>query len=776
MKKSILVSGLAATTLFLLSPCFAEEDGAVSGSASVTVRSVSGERESAKFEEYREIPDGLSGEVELRYKKKDMFFELKAKDIAEDDQTLTFRAGVYGKYRIELIYDKLPHRFAYGAKTLYTGVGSGNLTLSDATQTYLQGSTSATDLAARIRDVFSGASTVDLALFRKTGKANIDLWTLDPLKLRIELSREERTGTRPLFGSFGFGNTVEIAEPIDYETTQVRLIADYTKKPLHLSASFYLSVFDNNIDTLTWDNPFRVADSTTATAYAASFAAGPSRGLIDLYPSNKYTNFSLTGSISDLPLKSRISATASWGWMKQDDALVPYTSNTAISTGAVSGVSGVLVPFNAWDPANLPARNVDGEVKTSLYNVLFTSKPLDYLHVRARYRRYEYDNNTGLISFPGHVRMDAVWEPGHEANVPSSYKKSTAGIDLGLDVWKASTLTLGYTFENTERTNREMADQDENIYKVTFDTKPLSWLDLKLSYERSQREGTYNYLIPFIATHIGEELEGPVPQLPFLVKYDQANRDRDRVQFLATVTPIEPLTISGSVIVGQDDFKDSAFGLLKDRHNIYALDVDYTVNKRLNLFAFYSYERYNSNQRARQWSPSTGCIQDGDAVAGECTDPYTAVTTFESPSNWDAENRDKVNTFGGGLQYALIPNKLDFKLTYSHAKTDGMVKLSSPVGANNDVDANQFTPTDFTEVDDVKLQTLHAKLKYKIRKGLSLVLGYIWEKFDVKDFNNEGFTNIPTTAAGAYNGTLLMDTLWKNYDVSIVYAKLKYRF
>lgn len=773
MRKILLLSGFAVTTVFLLSPCFAEEDATVSGTAGVTVRTVSGERESAKFQEYREIPDGLSGEVELRYKRKDLFFELEAKDIAEDDQYLRFRAGRYGKYRIELIYDKLPHRFAYDAKTLYSGIGSGNLTLSDATQAYLQGATSATDLTTRLRDVFAGASSTDNALFRKTGKANIDLWTIDPLKLRIELSREERTGTRPFFGSFGFGNAIEVPEPIDYEITQLRLIAEYSKKPVHLSASYYLSLFDNNIDALTWDNPLRATDSVGATG--ATFASGPSRGRIDLYPNNKYHDITLSGSIHDLPFKSKLSATASWGWRTQDDQMLPYTTNTAITNAA-------LTPFcastRADDPACLPKRNVDAKVNTTLYNLLLTSRPFDFLNVRARYRHYEYDNKTEEIHFPGYVQLDQAWRTFPIENLPVGYKKDTAGVDFGFDVAKATTLTLGYTFEKMRRTHREASKTEDDIYKASLDTKPLPWLDLRVSYERSEREGVYDYTVPFAAEFTTISPGGLLvtPQLPWLVKYDQANRDRDRVQLMATVTPIDPLSISGSITLGKDDFKDSAFGLLSDRHNIYAIDVDYTVNKRLNLFAFYSHERYKNNQKARQWVPTTGCQQDGDATTGECTDPYTAVTGLDSPSNWDAENRDKVNTFGGGVRYALIPNKLDAHLTYSYAKTDGMVKLSSPVGANNDVDANQFTPLDFTEVDDVKLQTLHAKLKYKIKKGLSLVLGYIWEKFDVKDFNNSGFTNIPATTTGAYNGALLMDTLWKNYDVSVIYTKLTYRF
>lgn len=753
----------ASLTIFLLFPVygFTEEDAAISGKASVTIRTLDGERESAKFQEYREIPEGVSGEIELKYKSKDDYFlEFKAKDIAEDDQNIGLKAGKYGQYKIELIYDKIPHRFGFDAKTLYSGIGSGNLTLSDGMQSDLQGSTSATDLVTRLNKYFpSGASSTDLELFRKTGKVNIDVMALDPFNLRVELSREEREGTRPFSASFGFGNPIEVPEPIDYDTTQLKLIAEYSKRPFYLNATYYVSIFANNISTLRWDNPFRATDSTSATAYSASYADGPSRGLIDLYPDNRYQNISLTGSLTDLPLKSRLSATASWGWMTQDDDLVAYTSNTAIKTGAVSGESGITVPFNAWDKVNLPESHVDAKVNTSLYNILLTSKPLDFMHVKARYRYYDYDNKTGQIDFPGYVRFDAVWEPIEEKNHPISYKKNTAGVDLGFDVFTSTALTFGYTYDEMKRSEiREVSNSKDNIYKVSVDTKPLEWLDLRTSYERSTRDGDYDYRAPF-------EGETVTAQLPWLRKYDEADRDRDRVQFLVTVYPIEPLTITGSAIFGKDDFKDSPFGLLDNKHQIYSIDADYAVTERLNLFGFYIFEKYQNNQKARQWVPGGGV-----------SDPYTRETTYDSNSNWDAKGEDTANTFGGGLNFALLPKKLDLKLTYSYSKTDGKIKLSSPVGTSTN-DNNAWTPVDFTEVDDITLQTLNAKLKYRLTKGLSVALGYMWEKFDVKDFNNTGFTNIPTTSAGAYNGALLMGgAIPKNYNVNVVYTKLTYSF
>lgn len=767
-----------ATAIFLLPVyVFAEEvvEGAtgLSGEVSISGRAVNGEDESAKFNEYRDIRDGVFGDVVSSYENRNGYYlEFKGENITLEDQRYKFKEGKYGKYRIELIYDELPHRFAFDAKTLYSGVGSGNLTLDDSIQSTVDAASSSTNIANTLKSYMAGASSTDLELVRRTGKINIDVMRFEPVNLRIEVSKEDRDGTRPFAGSFGFSNTVEIPEPIDYDTTQMKVIAEYSKKPLYLSASYYISIFENNISTLTWDNPLIAEGADTIGSAGSTNNSGPSKGLIDLYPDNRYQNLSLTGSLTELPLKSRLSATASWGKMEQDDDMVPYTTNTAIT-----GTDSLGNTFNAWDTSGLPESSVDAKVDTTLYNVLLTSKPLNYLHMKARYRYYENDNNTDEIEFPGYVTVDESWTSTSVTNEPTSYKKATAGVDIGFDVFKATTLTIGYANEEMKRSeNREVSKSDDDIYKISLDTKPASWLDLRASYEKSKRDGDYDYTAPFDCSTYTTEGDCVTAQLLWLQKYDEADRDRDRVQLLATIYPIESLALTGSVIFGKDDFKDSAFGLLEDTHNIYSIDIDYSVSERLNLFAFYSYELYNNEEKAREWRATTTCSQDGDSNNDECTDPYYVITSYDSPSNWVAKTEDRANTFGGGLRFAIMPQKVDFGLTYSYSKTDGTVKLSSEVGANNDVDGNNFTPVDFTEVDDTELHTLNTNVKYQLNKALSITVGYKWEKYDVNDFELDGFTYVPTTSSGSYNGALLMGALQDDYDVSVVYTKLAYKF
>jgi hypothetical protein len=77
---------------------------------------------------------------------------------------------------------------------------------------------------------------------------NADVAAYDPLNFRVEFGREHKDGSRPFFGSFGLDNTVEIPEPIDYDTTEVKFIGEYAKKPFYVNVSYYFSLFENNTD------------------------------------------------------------------------------------------------------------------------------------------------------------------------------------------------------------------------------------------------------------------------------------------------------------------------------------------------------------------------------------------------------------------------------------------------------------------------------------------------------------------------------------------------
>ena len=726
--------------------------------ASVTAIGGSNRRESAKFQEYRDIPNGALTSFVADYWGENYRFFGSLKNAGLDDQFFQFRAESFGKYRVNFTYNQIPHRFAFDARSLFSGVGTGLLQVPDAFQTANQNSTSEVDLANKLQAEFQSAKLFDSENLRKQADVSMDMFNFQPWRLKAELKYETRSGVRPFSGSFGFGNYVELPMPTDYDTTDVKVGSEYTNKKMYVSASYSASVFRNNVTALTFDNPLRITDSTLPTPFTilSSFQGGPASGRIDLFPSNNYQDISFTAAFPHLRWHSNFSAVFNWGFLRQNDPLLPFTTNTAIVPGAPNNP-----PFPAADLGSLPVDRVNLKMNTPNLQLSYNIRPRQKFQIKSSYRFYSLNNDAHRISFPGIVREDAEFEypitPGATfTNLPISYDQNTFVVDAIYDVWKASQLSFGYSFDKTGRDFREVTDLHENRFRASFDTHPKTWIDFRTSYERSNRKGNgYDFSQSF--TNRGEQV---FDVFPFLRKFDEANRNRDDFQLQTNFYPIPAWTLTGSVIYGKDAFNDSLFGLTGDKHRIFTIETSYALTERLDANAYYSFERYESSQRARAWLP------------GGPGDPYTLEPTPESDSNWTDDSKDDVRSFMVGFHAVVLPPKWTVNFNVLYSKSDGLINFASPVGF---LDLNPFTPATLNNIDDVTRVSVSPELSYAWRKDVSLRFGYWYEKYNIDDFNVNGFVNIPLTLDGAYNGALLMGTLPKDYSANTVYFTVQFK-
>ena len=681
----------------------------ISGKAEIILRNTSNKKESSKFDEYSDRTQPVTGSIEInRTSENRSEIDLKMKDIGQEDQNAVLKGEIYGTVRVKTEYDELPHRYQYGARTLYSGIGTGDLTLDDTIQSTME-STPYPGIDNQLSTYMESAATGDPMVTRKKGYLNIEWIKFAPFKLNLELKKEKRDGTIPRFGSLGFGNTVELLEPVEYDSTQIRLSSEYKTESFLLNASYYFSSFKNDNKFLSWDNPLTLND----------YLYNSSRGMMGLAPDNKYHNISMSGYVSNLPYYTRISANVAFGWMSQDDILAPYTVNTAVTA------------------PDVPVGGIDGEVKTRSLNLLVTSNPFNSMNLKLKLRSYEHKNNTTPVIFPGFVDTDDFFNPTPVINIPSSYKKDTIDAGLRKDLFKDLRLSLDYTWNKMERTAREVSKQDDRGFKLSIDSTFISWLYLRASYERTNRD-VENYIYDIYLDE-GEDLM----QNPLLRKYDEADMKRDRIQFHADITPWDKLGFSLSYIYGKDDFEKSTYGLLEDRHSIITFDADYALSENSSLHAFYSNERYKN-------------ITAGNGFAGI------------EVADWIVNGSDRVNTFGGSLKTRLFIENLDLDLSYSYSKADGNLGFVA-----NGTDFSQLT-----NVDDSSFRILKGELSYRAGSRWVCTLGYLWEKAVYSDFNKEGFTYVPSdgSALGFYQGALLMGILPQDYDINQVYLKVSHFF
>ena len=120
---SLIVAALLITPGYVMGADEAE----VTGSVELGVRGVDDEDNSAKFQEYRDLDDGLFGNFLLDAYKGVYYFELQGDNIGLDDQDYVMKGGQYGIFKYKLNYDEIPHNYSFDAKTFYSR-GINNIT------------------------------------------------------------------------------------------------------------------------------------------------------------------------------------------------------------------------------------------------------------------------------------------------------------------------------------------------------------------------------------------------------------------------------------------------------------------------------------------------------------------------------------------------------------------------------------------------------------------------------------------------------------------------
>jgi MtrB/PioB family decaheme-associated outer membrane protein len=695
--------------------------------------------DSAKWEEYRDVSGGFviprlhligegAGEREL---------DFNAENVRREDARYTLAYGIPGRYEFLLDYNRIPHHFGNDGHMLWTRTGPGRLEIADPVQAALQGALAgqlATNpaginyafLNGLLSPYLATAQAINLGLERNRLLARLDLGRLGPLSWGIEYDHEKRTGNRAYGGSFGFSNATELPEPIDYDTTGAQLAGEWNTLTGGLSFGYRYSKFENNVSTLIWDNPFRATGATDPNAYTAPGAGsigGSNLGFADLAASNRADILFVNG-------RTRFGSwfangSAAYDTMKQDDPLLPYTLNSSIT-----GINFNGATFDPTNPASLPARTADRKINTTALNADLGTRFGQRLDLTFRYRYYDLDNQGPRIEFPGYARFHAVWEPIGRVTVPYAYTRQNASAEVGWDLARATRLGFAFERESWDRKFREVRNSDENIWKATFDTRPLPWFALRSSYQYGDRSiGHYDVE----AAEDSFIVSTGATNLPDLRKFDEAARKRHLFNVQGQFFPSDVWSVFLGVTGNDQNYEKSLFGLQKDDNTSYNAELSYAPGDNLNLFVFGDRMDRKLRQKGRQSAatPSTSPLDDWTANLDETTDTWGAGITSKLSRRWT----------------------LDVSANWS--RSDGTADLFSPPGGTPDIARG------FDNYDDVKLFSLLGRVDYQINPSMRTGLFGRWEDYTIDSFVLQGLQNyLP--------GALLLNPNYGDYRGSLV--------
>jgi MtrB/PioB family decaheme-associated outer membrane protein len=880
------MKGMLLAVLILLMPVVAaaqDERVETSGSLTAGVQQVDVDRPSAHFGRFEDIRDGFylyDLHLEGIDSQSGHFFDFRGRNLIREDQDLRFGLGSYGLWRLDVERNETPNRLSDRAMTPYIYRGNGLFTVPGQVGLIDDGdaATGWPSLVPPLLPVdptlprsvtnpaqpFAGTPDqpigqpmnvndqliaaylerslrpVEIGTQRKRDSATLTLAPLDFLKFRLTYSDERKDGSKITYGPIGDRPprtlNVQFTEPIDYHTRELRAEADLLFDAFQGRIAYQLSDFSNNVDTLRWQNFYftpNVADGNhTLTAVEDSATApggiGTTQRLVSAFgqralePDNRYHNVSGSFGI-DLPMASRLTASAAYGWMKQDKTLLPYSYLNAQQGGV------------AWnDPARLPRQSADAEINTMLFNLDYSINPLQGLNLRPFFRYYDLDNDTGRDRWL-YVSQDTTGSTGgvnyrnHRVNLPYAYDKMNYGLDAGytLAFWR-TTIGLGYEREEIDRDFRE-ADTDEDIFKASLRLRPADLLNARLSVLYGDRKGkNYNFRATdqsywYTFADAPQDAIDPATGLrtvaadrdnplfafanhPDLRKYDVSDRERHQLNAAVTVTPAQGLDLTATFDYREDDFgsgvnpsqpllnfpedpdkpehtiTDAArnastlgiqLGLLEEKRQQYGIDAYYAPVERWNLSAFANREEIDSeiwgmvfNENRRE---NLNRINPDIINLGRWDDPrYLYNVTME----------DRTNTFGVGGGFEIVPGRIKLSTDYTLSRgkvdwdyrgygTDFSAATTTTDPAVLNWETNQFG---FRSPQTVRNNhyTLNASLEYQLVQNLIFGLHYLFDRYGMDDWMEEAIGPwVEQVGSEYYLRDTSLDNRWGNRLVTM---------
>jgi len=783
--------------------------------------------QTSKFNEYRDLKSGVfirnfRGRFDNILGSR-FYVNLQSQKSFYDDQSYLASFGQYGKFKILFRYEETPHIFTNTTRTLFTRVQPGVFTINPAVRATLQAAANA-NIPATSLDQVSTMAFLTPRLKRRLGIGTFSYNATPNWNLFFLYSRENQVGLRPIgflmasspSASATSGYGAEAPEPIDYFNNVIRVGTEYGRvEPKDsfvgnwaFQVSYMRSWFENNINSLTIDNPYRTTDCVApgvAPNTCTTAKQGPATGVMDLYPSNSADYLTFAGA-TDLGKYFRLQASVTPGWLRQDDAFLPYTSNS--------------IRLAATGP--LPAASLDGQKQTLAMNYTLIASPTKVFQIKAGYRQYDYNNNTPVFSnnpadnpdFPGFTPVQGDFgAPGSARNLyrATSYNKKTFELSGNWYFAKRSSLKVGYEGEWLDRTRRDVAHSRENTFLAAVDWGPNKDLLFRVSYRHTDRKPEH------YEDHESEGIECEAGELaaaralfefpgihPCARRFDEAALLRNRGEILAQYTIWDKLTLSGSFFTIQDDYNrqggaNSAtplnyltgssatiypyylYGVLKDLSYNYNFDANYAISPEVSVFAEYSHEKYHRTMATRYRKPQSTTLSTNPDGCGISSNGLAYQGICDSANNdWWSAARDFVDVWTVGTDL-FLGKKVYLTTYYSLAAAKGHV-FNRALGTQPADFLTQPTRTDGTDTgvlpeDRFMMTTTSGAydypptvnrshevtviFKYKLKHNIMPKLEYTYQQYDYKDYQTSPMTpymgcvatsGVPATGGGGVAG------------------------
>jgi MtrB/PioB family decaheme-associated outer membrane protein len=474
------------------------------------------------------------------------------RDLGLDSREVRLDGGKQGSYDFSLFYDRVPHRIADTAETVFGGIGSTNQTLPSGWVTAgSTGGMTALDSSLRSPDV-----GYDRDRYGAAGRYFLGSnWGFT-----LDYRRDDRNGTRPTYGSFG-SVTSQLLRPIDDATDRLNLSARYEGSRWFAQVGYYGSIYDNKASALRWENPFN------------SFVPAATTGQMALEPDNSYNEIAVSAGMHGLPGYTVIAFSAATGEGSQDVSFLPYTITPGLTTDA------------------LPMSNLDGKVKVNRADLTVTSRPIDRLRLRGSVAWDERSNDSKQAAFTSIVHTDLFPVSVDRINPAYGYDRLRVLASADYDFYPDLTVGAGGEYRKLDRkgTEQEVRSEDTVDGFVRVNYRPSGYLGFVV-------KGGFN------ERNLGNKYDTSVAagygQNPLLRKYELAYRFERYGDLLANLAVgTLPLTLSANVHYGDINYSETDLGLQSGLNRRYGVDLTWAVNDKASAYGSVGREKLSAGTR-----------------------------------------------------------------------------------------------------------------------------------------------------------------------------------
>jgi MtrB/PioB family decaheme-associated outer membrane protein len=725
--------------------------------------------DSARFNQYRDLDDGL-----YLYRLRvfslwgdSRFLEVRGRNVGRDDQNAVFRFGESNLWRVEAKWDQIPNRISNHAMTPYTLRGGlltvpshvGILTDTPDGSNYFPSDALVNDQL--VANYLAGnLEPIRLGTQRTKGTLLIAHRPLAALRLGLRYSDETKEGTKVTYGPLGDRPprtlNVELPEPVDYNTRDLRFDADFSGSGYQLHFTFEAPRFENDVNTMTWESMFFGPDPAGADFNRRVILTGPAIarravstfGQRALPPDNRYENALLSFGI-DTPLEGKVIATASVARMKQNELLLPYSYST------------LTTDWNSLD--RLPRLRADAEISTTLLSIDYLFQPLPRLNTRVFFRSYDLDNDTPADQWHYATQDSASTTGGvsyknRRVNLAYGFDRTNYGLESSYSV-RRNTFTAGIEREEIGRDFRE-ADTDETIFRASINSRMLDGVTMRLRYLFGNRDaGPYDWSVTRLSywyspAHVGTDADNPAfafTNHPDLRRYDVSDRIRNELDLRVTALPHETVTLSVAAGLRDNDYDSNVrpvqplagtsfaaapfqtpgiqLGLLEDQRRHVTLDAVWMPAENWSVTAFVNREKMEILQRGMAFNENARTNAQDALLAS----PGQAWT--DARSHWIGATDDDTTTVGLGGHFEVIPERLTFSADYAYSR--GSVDIDYSGYGSDQPLTTAYYAFRSPETVEHKQHVLNASLEYELRRGWKVGLNYLFDTYDVTDFMQE---------------------------------------